>query len=148
VANAEDLRSLTVASMAFLRFVLSQRHPDSGVEDGVFSVAYELRDSPEVHPDDREQLRNDLAWFEQNLATPDRFNRTTSKGHYRRVTKGIAWFRDTASDCIARMHQLKRVLESNGHHVTMILENRIGYVVYEDDLQVVAEPFSETKTSG
>jgi hypothetical protein len=46
------------------------------------------------------------------------------------------------------MHQLKRVLESNGHHVTMVRENRIGYVVYEDHLQVVAEPFSETKTSG
>lgn len=132
--------------MTFLRFVVSSRHPDSGVEDGIFGVAYSLRDNPEIHLDDREQLRADLAWFEKNLPAPTRFNSTTSKGHYRRVTKGITWFRDTASDCIARMHQMKSVLESNGHRVTMVQENRIGYVVYEDELQVVAEPFSETRT--
>lgn len=28
----------------------------------------------------------------------------------------------------------------------MLTETRIGYVVYEDDLQVVAEPFADTKT--
>lgn len=131
---------------ARIRFVLSSRHPDSGVEDGIFGVAYSLRDNPEVHLDDREQLRADLAWFEKKLPTPARFNRTTSKGHYRRATRGITWFRDTAAECIARMHQLKGVLESNGHGVTMIRENRIGYVVYEDELQVVAEPFSDTQT--
>ena len=55
--------------MAFLRFVLSSRHPDSGVEDGIFGVAYSLRDDVEVHLDDREQLRADLAWFEKNVPT-------------------------------------------------------------------------------
>jgi hypothetical protein len=132
--------------VAFLRVILSSRHPDSGVEDGIFGVAYSLRDNPEVHLDVREQLRADLAWFEKNLPTPTRFNRTTSKGHYRRATSGITWFRASASECIRRMHQLKRVLESNGHRVTMIRENRIGYVVYDDELQVVAEPFSDTQT--
>ena len=44
------------------------------------------------------------------------------------------------------MHQLRHVLESNGHVVTMIQESRVGYIVYEDSLQVVAEPFSETRT--
>jgi hypothetical protein len=34
----------------------------------------------------------------------------------------------------------------NGHRVTMILENRLGYVVYGNELQVVAEPFSDTQT--
>jgi hypothetical protein len=28
----------------------------------------------------------------------------------------------------------------------MLTERRIGYVVYEDELQVVAEPFSDTQT--
>jgi hypothetical protein len=28
----------------------------------------------------------------------------------------------------------------------MLTETRVGYVVYEDDLQVVAEPFADTKT--
>ena len=28
----------------------------------------------------------------------------------------------------------------------MILENRLGYVVYGNELQVVAEPYSDTQT--
>ncbi len=43
------------------------------------------------------------------------------------------------------MHALRRVLEGYGHHVTMIREARVGYVVYKDELQVIAEPFAETK---
>jgi hypothetical protein len=38
------------------------------------------------------------------------------------------------------------VLEKYGHPVTMLTESRVGYVVYEDELQVVAEPFSDTQT--
>ena len=132
--------------MAFLRFVLSTRHPDSGVENGLFGVAYEPRNRPDIEARDRDQLREGLSWFEEHLPTPKRFNRTNSKGHYRRNTRGITWFRDSALECIARMHKLKRVLEANGHPVSVIREDRIGYVVYEDDLQVVAEPFSETRT--
>ena len=132
--------------MPYIRFVLSDRNRDSGVEDGVFGLAYKLRDRAEVAAEDRETLRDALAWFDAHLAEPTRFNRTSSKGHARRSTKGIAWFRDTATDCIAQMHRLRRVLETNGYHVTMIREDRVGYVVYEDELQVVAEPFADTKT--
>jgi hypothetical protein len=132
--------------VVFLRFVLAKRHPDTGVEDGLFGTAYALRDAPEVAPEHRALLREGLSWFEEHLPTPKRFNRTTSKGHYRRKTRGIAWFRDSATECIARMHRLKGVLEANGHGVVMIREDRVGYVVYEDTFQVVAEFFSETKT--
>jgi len=130
----------------FLRFVLSTRNPDSGIEDGVFVVAYKLRDNPDVGADDRRLLAESLEWFEKHLLTPQRFNRTTSKGHYRRKTKGISWFRDTATECVERMERLKTLLESNGHPVTVLREKRVGYVVYEDDVQVVAEPFADTQT--
>ena len=91
-------------------------------------------------------LEEELAWFRNRLSTPARFNRSTSKGYYRRKTRGISWFRDTATECIARMHELKRILEANGHPVTVIREDRIGFVIFEDDLQVVAEPFADTVT--
>jgi len=130
----------------FIRFVLARRHPDSGVEDGTFSLAYELKDSPHVEGADRNQLTETLAWFEKNLETPTRFNRTKSKGFYRRKTRGIAWFKDTATEHLARMHQIKGVLENYGHSVVMLSEARVGYVTYEDTVQVVAEPFSDTQT--
>jgi hypothetical protein len=132
--------------MRFIRFVLARRNPDSGVEDGIFGLAYELRDSPQVETEDRGALIEDLAWFEENLEAPERFNRTKSKGFYRRKTRGIAWFKDTASEHLARMHQIKGILERYGHPVAMLSETRVGYVVYDDANQVVAEPFSDTQT--
>jgi hypothetical protein len=132
--------------MAFIRFALARRHPDSGVEDGTFGLAHELRDSRDVYTADRALLTETLAWFEKNLETPTRFNRTKSKGFYRRKTRGIAWFKDTSTEHLARMHQIKGVLERYGHAVVMLTEARVGYVTYEDDVQVVAEPFSDTQT--
>jgi hypothetical protein len=53
--------------MRFIRFALARRHQDSGVEEGVFTLAYELRDSPRVEAADRELLTENLTWFEKNL---------------------------------------------------------------------------------
>jgi len=44
------------------------------------------------------------------------------------------------------MFELKRVMEANGHSVHVVRENRVGYIVYEDDVQVIAEPFADTRT--
>ena len=130
----------------FVRFVVAERHPRTGLELGVFQVAYGLRDRRDLPELERTALREALAWFEKNLAEPARFNRTRSKGYERRQTRGIAWFRDTAADHIARVQQLAVVLEAHGYHVSMLREDRPGYVVYEDEHQVVAEPFADTRT--
>jgi hypothetical protein len=136
----------TAVTKSFVRFVLTTRHPESGVEEGLFRTAFRLRDSSRVEAEDRRLLTEALCWFGENLVTPDRFNRSKSKGFYRRTTRGIAWFRDSATDCLSRMHQIRVILDKYGHPVTMLTETRIGYVVYQDELQVVAEPFSDTQT--
>ena len=110
--------------MRFIRF--ARRHSDSGLEDGAFGLAYELRDSPDVETADRDLLAETLTWFEPNLETPTRFNRTKSKGFYRRNTRGIAWFKDSATEHSARMHQIKMVLEQYGHPVVMLSKPRVG----------------------
>ena len=130
--------------MPFLRFIVTG--PESGVEDGLFGLAYKMRDDPAVAEADRETLSRTLEWFEEHLKTPDRFNRTRSKGYYRRAAKGIAWFRDTATECVSRMRIIKAVLEAHGHGIAVLRETRVGYVVYEDADQVIAEPFSDTRT--
>lgn len=35
------------------------------------------------------------------------------------------------------------MLENHGVAVRMLKADRVGYVVYEDDYQIVAEPFSD-----
>jgi hypothetical protein len=132
--------------VAYLRFIVSNPHPDTGVAAGVFTVAYALRDAGETSKHDRDALAETLAWFSKSLPIPKRFNRSASKGFYRRNTKGIAWLRDDALEHISRMHELKRILEANGQVVHIIQEDRIGYIVYEDDAQVIAEPFADTRT--
>lgn len=134
--------------MAFLRFVTLRRDPDSGVDAGVFRLAHELLEGGTIEEPQLAVLSEALAWFDVNLKKPERFNRTSSKGFYRRKTGGIAWFRDSATECLSQMYALKGVLEAHGHVVEVIREQRVGYVVYEDDLQVVAEPFADTQTAG
>ncbi len=112
----------------------------------MFGAAYDLRHAPETSKNDREVLTAQLEWFSKNLPIPERFNRSASKGYYRRNTRGIAWFRDDALEPLSRMHEIKRVLEENGYVVHIVREDRIGYVVYEDDAQVIAEPFADTRT--
>jgi len=130
----------------FIRFSVRKRDRDSGVESGALRAAYGLRDDPSVPIGDREALAETLLWFETHLETPARFNRTTSKGHYRRQTRGIAWFKDTANEHLAQMYALKVLLERYGHFVEVVKEPRVGYIVWEDAYQVIAEPFTDTRT--
>jgi hypothetical protein len=135
-----------VNAMRYIRFVVLRRNRDSGVSEGVFPLAYQLRDSADVQSEERTALADHLAWFEKNLNSPTRFNRTKSKGYYRRNSRGIAWFKDTAVEHLARMHEIKAILERCGHPVEMLVESRLGYVTHDDAFQVVAEPFSDTQT--
>ena len=112
----------------------------------MFQVAGGVRDNPLVAVADRDAIAGLLSWFSEHLKTPERFNRTRSKGYQRRRPRGIAWFRDSAVEHLARMHQLKTLLEANGCVVSVLTSARIGYVVYEDEHQVIAEPFADTRT--
>ena len=130
----------------FLRFVVGEVNEDSNVRSGVLGAAYDLYDGNALPAGDRRALGRLLAWFENHLATPTRVNRTRSKGYYRRAPKGISWLRDTATDHIHKMREVAAILERHGYTVEMLKEARPGYVVYEDELQVVAEPFADSAT--
>ena len=135
-------------SKAYVRFVIDHIHPESNLHDGLFDAANDLSSQhPETDQSDRKELEDLLDWFDKHLPEPDKFNRTTSKGNYRRATRGISWFRCSASEHIAHMQQMTAILEKYGYRVAIICENRVGYIVYEDEFQVVAEPFVETRPS-
>ena len=90
---------------------------------------------------DEKQLNQILHWFEDNLAEPERLALSSKP---RRKAQAISWFRDGAKEHIVRMRELRTLLDSYGITVDMLRERRPGYVVYEDEHQVVAYPFSET----
>ena len=49
----------------------------------------------------------------------------------------------SATENIAKLWALSIILADNGYHIELIKTRRPGYVVYEDDVQVVAEPFKD-----
>jgi hypothetical protein len=112
---------------------------------GIVSFAYELERSADVDESVRAELTRYLTWISHNLDVPDRFNRTNSKGWYRRETRGLSWLRLSAADHVRAFRALAEVVTRCGHVVTEIHETRVGYLVYEDEVQVVAEPFRDTR---
>jgi hypothetical protein len=130
----------------FVRYVLVDvKNPDFGFNQGLFKVAYDLARNAAISAERRDELSRLLGWFDDHLAVPSRFNRSSSKGFYRRKSQGIAWFKSSATEHLAHMQKLAVILESCGWKVARIEEDRIGYRVFEDEYQVIAEPFRDTR---
>lgn len=128
----------------YVRFVILRCNESSGVREGVFKSAYALRREGQLPAHEYTRLNELLVWFGGNLPVPYRFNRTKSKGYSNRNSKGISWLKPTARRHVRRMWELKDILDEHGYFVTVIKTERPGYIVYEDNVQIVAEPFSDT----
>ena len=128
--------------MRFLRFVVDRRNEDSGVREGIFQAASRLSRSAALPAAEEARLRAVERWFSENLPKPDRFTRTRNDSHKR--TRGIAWFKDSASEHLRQARIAVSILEKHGVFVETIETERPGYTVYEDEFQVVAEPFTDT----
>jgi hypothetical protein len=126
----------------YLRFVVADIDEDSERALGVFHAVWNLRDAGKLYPHDEEQHDSIRWWFDDNLEKPTRF--TASKPpFYRKKSKAISWFKDSATEHLARVRELVAILEAHGVPVRMLKAQRVGYVVYEDEHQVVAEPFAD-----
>lgn len=139
---AKSSAAWTIFGAMFIRFVIADCDADSGRRQGLFQAADELLASGRVSGFDEQRLNEVEGWFRENLPVPNRF---AVSGKPRRKAQAISWFRDTAIAQIARMRDFQAILESYGVGVEMLRESRPGYVVYEDEHQVVAYPFSETR---
>jgi hypothetical protein len=57
----------------------------------------------------------------------------------------VCWFRPEAAEHLRRIWELIVICENNDVPIYMIKTELPGYVVYEDAVQVVAEPFADIK---
>jgi len=55
----------------------------------------------------------------------------------------ISWFKPTADECIKKMQEFAGILYAHDIPTKIIKSRKLGYVVYEDECQIVAQPFSE-----
>ena len=128
----------------YLRFVVADIDENSGRELGVFHAVRNLRDQQTLRAHEEEQHDSIVQWFNEHLEKPTRF--TASKPpFYRKKSKAISWFKDTAHEHLARIRELVVILEHHGISVRTLKANRVGYIVYEDEFQIVAQPFADVR---
>lgn len=125
----------------FIRFVIGSLDEDSGRRQGLFQAGETIALSGQMAADDLKYLEVLNAWFKTHLPVPTRFA-VSSKPHAK--AQALSWFRDTAVEHIERMREYQRVLEEYGLQVSMLRTKRPGYIVFEDQHQVVAYPFADT----
>lgn len=127
----------------FIRFVVNNRDAQSGRRQGLFYAAYELERAGTASPHDVEALARIHDWFAKNLCEPTRASIST-RPHAK--AQALSWFRETATEHVSRMREIQSILSAYGVATETLRTRRPGYVVYEDDHQVVAQPFADTPT--
>lgn len=130
-------------SRMFVRFVIPAADPDSGHRQGLFMAMSDLNRVGALSVDEQAVWDELNGWFRQNLHAPDRFSRA-GRAHPKKVA--LSWFKADATEHITRMRQVAVILAAHDRPVEMIRSDRPGYIVYEDDHQVAAEPFRDTTT--
>ena len=125
-------------SAMYVRFVATRQHPNTGVQMGIFQTDRLLAPQGQLPEWNEKRLAELEEWFAANLREPDRVARSRRpNGHH----AAVSWFKSTATEHIARARELAALLEQCGVPTRMLTTDRPGYVVYEDEFQIVAEPF-------
>jgi hypothetical protein len=126
----------------YLRFVVADIDEDSERNLGVFHAVGNLRREGKLYAYEEELHDSIRQWFNENLERPTRF--TASKPpFYRKKSKALSWFKDSAQEHLSRVRELVAILQDHGVPVRVLKADRVGYVVYEDEYQIVAEPFAD-----
>jgi hypothetical protein len=118
----------------YIRFVIGRKDEGSHVEQGIFQAAGRALERQNVTRSEADELKELRGWFNENLEKPTSFGRD-------KLRLGICWFKTETTEHISRIWQMVQILERNGIYVKKIRTDKPGYVIYEDEWQLVAEPF-------
>ena len=121
----------------YFRYVVPWRDEDTRAEAGFFRLAYDVAEAPEVESWLRDELRRELAWFDERLPVPERLGRVFRR---RRPIWGICWFRPEADEAIDRARYVGWLMTEAGAPVREIRSRVPGEVIWKDPMQVVAKP--------
>ena len=130
-----------MVNVMFIRFVSGEIDEDSHVSVGLFTAVFHLMDDPVLPDDDYYVLRELMDWFNVRLKGPF---------HYRlkaawRAERAICWFKPTAHEHLSRAWDMAAILERNDVFIRTIKVKRTGYILYEDEAQILAEPFADIR---
>ena len=127
-------RSDLLERREYVRFVVGSKDEDTHLEKGIFQAVVQALEMQLITGSDADDLNELGEWFNENLKKPASFGRG-------RLLLGISWFKNGSTEHIARIWEIVKILERNGIYVKKIRTDKPGYVIYEDEWQIVAEPF-------
>ena len=130
--------------MIYLRYVTGTPVEGMDARAGFLTAAYALRDDPELPGWAADYLEELLAWFRENLPIPEDFTRSAARHREVDHSRGLSWFKGDAGEVLDKVAELIALLDQFDHVVEQIETERPGYIVYDDDWQVVADPFADT----
>ena len=117
----------------FLRFSIPDRHPFSERRSGLFVAAYRLLRRGEVDAGLRATLEAELDWFGEHLPSPDLDE------------ERAIFFRSDGGESLCRIWTMLHLLRSAGLQPWMQSVRSPGRVVYEDEYQVAAIPWTRLR---
>jgi hypothetical protein len=118
----------------YIRFVVGHKDEESHFDRGILNATAQALEWQGIKGADADELNELLAWFGNNLERPTSFGRDS-------LRRGICWFKTGSIEHISRIWEMVRILERNGIYVKKVSSSRPGYIIYEDEWQLVAEPF-------
>lgn len=111
---------------------------------GFFDAAYELRYSDRLDELSADYLEAQLSWFRENLTIPKKFSRSKQAHRQKQTTRGLSWYKHDAHEHISKSWELIEFLKIWGYGIDVLTTDHVGFILYEDKLQVVADPFNDT----
>jgi hypothetical protein len=125
----------------FVRFVVPSLGRQRWGLTGIIRATLDLKDARRLTYDEEACFDEIYNWFNECLPVPWRFSRSRRSGA---ASNAICWFKPDATTCIRKARILASLLENYGLFTELIRTRKPGYIVYEDWLQVAAEPFHDT----
>ncbi|HET8782296.1 MAG TPA: hypothetical protein VFM63_07755 [Pyrinomonadaceae bacterium] len=120
----------------FIRFVSREIDEDSRVSAGLFRAADKLINEVWLPDYEYDALREPMNWFDEHLKTPYDFRLEPAD----LADRSVCWFRSTAKEHLRRAWEMVAVLEERDILIRMIKTEDPGYILYEDEVQVLAFP--------
>jgi hypothetical protein len=119
----------------FIRFVIGTLDPRSGRRQSIFEAGRVLRLSGQCRPalERLDELRD---WFSNPRKSRSRYRRARIESPSQAGSR-------TGLSCTSA-HARFSAVEAYDIRLEMLRTERPGYIVYEDDHQVVAYPFADT----
>lgn len=123
----------------YIRFVVDEIDEDSCQRKGIFQAISGMKKQDDFYDYELDYIAEIMGWFDENLESPlDYLNKQKSQ----KSDAYISWFIESASEHIAKVREFVFLVESKGVVVSQIRTVNPGKIVYSDEFQIFAKPFT------